>query len=73
MIDRERENSDLRSLDVDMTSEAIAQRIREASELSALGLSLAKAKPCRSPYGPPKVDAPEEASQLLRSEPPAEK
>ena len=72
MIDRDRENCKMRSMDVDMSSEAIAQRIRDASELNALGLSLAKAKPCRSPYGPPKIDAPEEANQLLRSEPTAE-
>lgn len=72
MIDRDRENGELRSMDVDMSSEAIAQRIRETSELNELGLSLAKAKPCSPPYGPPEVDAPEEASQLSRSEPTAE-
>ncbi len=55
-----------------MSSEAIAQRIRDASELNELGLSLARAIPCGSPYGPPMVDAAEEASQLFRSEPTAE-
>lgn len=50
MIDRDQQNSVLRSMDVDMSSEAIAQRIRDASELNGLGLSLAKTKPCISPY-----------------------
>ncbi|MCC7337303.1 MAG: hypothetical protein IT422_19615 [Pirellulaceae bacterium] len=39
------------ALAVDMSSEAIAQRLREAAELNELGLSLARAKPIRSPSG----------------------
>jgi hypothetical protein len=35
---------------IDMSSEAIDRRLREAGELNQLGLSLAKAKP----YPPPK-------------------
>lgn len=35
----------LRNQTVDMSSEAITRRIREASELNQLGLSLARAKP----------------------------
>lgn len=73
MIDRDRKNGVLRSMEVDMSSEAIAQRIRDASELNALGLSLAKAKPCSSPYGSPKTASPPEASPLHRNEPTAEK
>jgi hypothetical protein len=34
----------VRSIEVEMTSEAITRRLREASELNQLGLSLAKAK-----------------------------
>jgi hypothetical protein len=34
---------------IDMSSNAIASRIREVSELYALGISLSKAKPCAAP------------------------
>jgi hypothetical protein len=40
MTDRDRQNSVLRSLDVDMSSDAIAKRIRDASELNELGAIL---------------------------------
>lgn len=46
----------IRTIDVDMSSAAIAQRIREAGELNGLGLSLAKAMPCRSPYATPATE-----------------
>lgn len=39
------EHPPLRNQTVDMSSEAITRRIREASELNQLGLSLARAKP----------------------------
>lgn len=38
----------LRNQTVDMSSEAITRRLREASELNQLGLSLARAKPLTS-------------------------
>jgi|GEM_PF-2883021 hypothetical protein len=38
-----------RSIQVDMSSEAIAQRLREAGELNRLGESLARAKPIKAP------------------------
>lgn len=41
----------IRAIVVNMSSEAIAQRLREAAELNELGLSLAKATPIRSPSG----------------------
>lgn len=44
--------SSKRTIEVDMSSEAIARRMREASEFNKLGRSLAKAKPC-----PPQSDA----------------
>ena len=40
-----------RAFAVDMSSEAIALRLRDAAELNELGLSLAKATPIRSPSG----------------------
>ena len=45
-----------RAFAVDMSSEAIAQRLREAAELNELGLSLARAKPIRSPSGQARSD-----------------
>jgi hypothetical protein len=44
------ENYD-RRIQVDMSSAAIAARIREASELNELGESLAKAKPIQASTG----------------------
>ena len=41
----------VRSIPVEMTSEAITRRLREASELNQLGLSLSKAKRI-TPAGP---------------------
>jgi len=41
-----------RAFVVDMSSEAIASRLREVGELNQLGLSLAKAKPCSKPSDP---------------------
>lgn len=41
-----------RRFEVDMSSEAIASRIREVGELYELGVSLAKAKPCPKPDQP---------------------
>ena len=38
-----------RSVVVDMSSQAIASRLREVSELYELGMSLARAKPCMPP------------------------
>jgi hypothetical protein len=35
-----------RAITVDMSSEAITQRLREVGELHQLGMSLARAKPC---------------------------
>ncbi len=59
MTDRVTSNdAAMRTIVVDMSSEAIAQRIRDASELNELGLSLAKAKPCKSPYGNSQEDEP---------------
>ncbi|MCA9130885.1 MAG: hypothetical protein KDB22_27565 [Planctomycetales bacterium] len=40
-----------RRIQVDMSTAAIAARIREASELNELGKSLAKAKPIRASTG----------------------
>lgn len=48
-----------RSIQVDMSSEAIAQRLREAGELNRLGESLARAKP---------IPVPEWAKSLLTSD-----
>ena len=39
----------LRTIAVDMSSEAITSRLREVGELCQLGTSLAKAKPCPPP------------------------
>lgn len=39
-----------RIIEVDMSSEAIACRLRDVGELNELGLSLASAKPCHSPF-----------------------
>ncbi|HBE70493.1 MAG TPA: hypothetical protein DDW52_20280 [Planctomycetaceae bacterium] len=38
-----------RNVTPDMSSAAITQRIRDAAELHALGLSLSRAKPCDAP------------------------
>lgn len=38
-----------RTIEVDMSSEAIASRLRDVGELNELGLSLTSAKPCLSP------------------------
>ena len=38
-----------RAFEVDMSSEAITCRLRDAGELNQLGISLAKAKPCPPP------------------------
>ena len=39
-----------RAFAVNMSSEAIASRLREVGELNQLGKSLSKAKPCPPPY-----------------------
>jgi hypothetical protein len=49
-----------RAFAVDMSGEAIAQRLREAAELNELGLSLARAKPIPSPSGQTLGDAVQE-------------
>lgn len=46
-----------RAFAVNMSREAITQSLREAAELNELGLSLAQAKPMRSPSGQPLGDA----------------
>jgi hypothetical protein len=46
------------SIAVDMSSSAISSRLREASELHELGLSLAKAKPmANGPQSPVETEA----------------
>jgi hypothetical protein len=55
-----------RAIAVNMSSEAIAQRLREAAELNELGLSLAKAKPIRSPSGQPLGDVVHEDQTSFR-------
>lgn len=41
-----------RAIDVDMSSQAISNRLREVSELHQLGISLAKARPCQPSFQP---------------------
>ena len=58
MSNRERRHvNPKRAFAVNMSSEAITQRLREAAELNELGLSLAQAKPMHSPSGQTLGDA----------------
>lgn len=50
MFTRISKGNEQRAFEVDMSSQAIARRIREVGELNQLGLSLARAKPYVAPF-----------------------
>ena len=58
-----------RSLEVDMSSEAIAKRLREAGELNQLGISLSKTKLCPPLYEKSTERAKEPSCFKVRKEP----
>jgi hypothetical protein len=52
-----------RTIAVDMSSEAITQRLREVGELHQLGMSLARAKPCEPQPSPAPSAPPQQSMQ----------